>query len=335
MQHATSVGTTSPSDKKFVEITDEQGFFYVENFGISSQEVSEQFEIARSFYDLPLPERLAWYDPEKYRSGQSTGPLMGVHDNLQIYSIPKFDGYHEHSHPPVIQEQLRAIETFERKCHQILIQLMEIVERVLELPPTTLQQKCQYDRCGQDLLRYLHYAPRTEVENEKTGHVFSAGHTDLGLFSLLFRQPVSGLQILDANDEWRWVQTRDNALTVNIGDTLSMVSCKHFKSTIHRVRSPPADQADIERIGVLYFGRFNDDVYLDPLVDSPVLRRSGPLENDLTRNGTRMTMGEYARARQAQNSRCKQPIAVHADGRLEWDPKDLEAEGGLKVTYYN
>lgn len=39
---------------------------------------------------------------------------MGVHDNLQIYSVPKFDGHHQHAHPAVVQEQLLVIETFQR-----------------------------------------------------------------------------------------------------------------------------------------------------------------------------------------------------------------------------
>ncbi|GLA65367.1 hypothetical protein AtubIFM54640_007119 [Aspergillus tubingensis] len=318
-------------------------FFYVENFGISDQEVRKQFEIARRFYDLPLDERMSWYDPEKYSSGQNLGyrpvtmrkPIMGVYDNLQIYSVPKFDGHHEHVHPPAFQEELRRIETFQRKCHRIIIQLLSILEHALELPPLTLQQKCQYEQLSQDRLHYMHYAPRTAEEHKKTAHVYSAGHTDLGLFTLLFRQPVAGLQILDAQGEWRWVQTRDNALTVNIGDTLSLLSCQHFKSTVHRVHSPPADQAHLERLAVLYFGKFNDNVYLDPLTGSPGLQRSTSLQNDFTKAGIRMTMGEYSLARQTQNSRCKQPLAVHADGRFEWDPKDLEVKGGLKVTYYD
>lgn len=49
------------------------GFFYVENFGLSRQEVNEQFEIARQFYDLPLDERMSWYDPENYSSGKNLG----------------------------------------------------------------------------------------------------------------------------------------------------------------------------------------------------------------------------------------------------------------------
>ncbi|GLA73748.1 hypothetical protein AtubIFM55763_004680 [Aspergillus tubingensis] len=268
--------------------------------------------------------------------------------------MPKFNGHHEHVHPPAFQEELRRIKTFQRihktqswyliqslieedvqKYHRIIIQLLSILEHALELPPLTLQQKCQYEQLSQDRLHYMHYAPRTAEEHKKTAHVYSAGHTDLGLFTLLFRQPVASLQILDAQGEWRWVQTRDNALTVNIGDTLSLLSCQHFKSTVHRVHSPPADQAHLERLTVLYFGKFNDNVYLDPLTNSPVLQRSTSLQNDFTKAGIRMTMGEYSLARQTQNSRCKQPLTVHADGRFEWDPKDLEAKGGLKVTYYD
>lgn len=45
------------------------------------------------------------------------------------------------------------------------------------------------------------YHERTVKEHEKSGFGHSTGRTDLGTLTLLFRQPVSGLQILGENGE--------------------------------------------------------------------------------------------------------------------------------------
>ena len=40
----------------------------------------------------------------------------GVKDNVQVYNIPKFDGYHERQQPPIISDHITEIETFSRVC---------------------------------------------------------------------------------------------------------------------------------------------------------------------------------------------------------------------------
>jgi hypothetical protein len=40
----------------------------------------------------------------------------GVRDNVQVYNIPKFDGYHERQQPPVLSENIAEIEAFSRVC---------------------------------------------------------------------------------------------------------------------------------------------------------------------------------------------------------------------------
>lgn len=40
----------------------------------------------------------------------------GVKDNVQVYNIPKFDGYHERQQPLVLSENIAEIEAFSRVC---------------------------------------------------------------------------------------------------------------------------------------------------------------------------------------------------------------------------
>lgn len=38
----------------------------------------------------------------------------GIKDNIQVYNIPKFDGFHERQQPPVLKDNIKEIEAFAR-----------------------------------------------------------------------------------------------------------------------------------------------------------------------------------------------------------------------------
>lgn len=88
----------------------------------------------------------------------------------------------------------------------------------------------------------------TPDECAKLGGLVVRGHADLGGGTLLFRQPIAGLQIKDySSDEWKWVKPQDATLIVNIRDALNLLTADYFKSTIHRVAVPPKDQQHVDR----------------------------------------------------------------------------------------
>lgn len=66
-----------------------------------------------------------------------------------------------------------------------------------------------------------------------------------------------------------------------MGQALELLTGGLFPATIHRVVTPPRDQAGSLRVGIFYFSRPNDDLPLRPLPRSPVLRilgRDKPLD---------------------------------------------------------
>ena len=86
----------------------------------------------------------------------------------------------------------------------------------------------------QDHLRYMKYGKFTPEENARLG-LWGRGHTDLGSFTLLFRQPVAALQIRNPiTGEWKWVKPQDATLTVNTCDALNLLTANYVKSTVHR-----------------------------------------------------------------------------------------------------
>ncbi|KAG1867568.1 hypothetical protein C8R48DRAFT_772055 [Suillus tomentosus] len=150
-----------------------------------------------------------------------------------------------------------------------------LIARSLELPEDTLVNIHDYDAVGETFVRFMKYYPRTEEEETKTKNVWLKGHTDFGSITILWSQPVAGLQIMTPGGKWRWVRHIENALVVNAGDSLDFLTGGYYKGTIHRVVKPPGDQENHPRLGVFYFAMPNDDIKLVPMAESPVLQRVG------------------------------------------------------------
>lgn len=322
------------------------GFFYVKNFNISQNEIDEQFALGREFYALPLEEKLKFHSAEDLARGEYNGYRPaghrilgnGIKDNVQVYNIPKFDGHHPRAQPAVLQEHIKEIEAFQRKCHdEVVVKLLKLFALLLELPDEEyFVRQHQYDVQGEDHLRYMHYAARSAEDNEKVGELYSPGHTDLGSVTLLFRQPVAALQILNSEGQWKWVRALDGTITINTCDALTALTGGYIKSSIHRVHAPPKDQAGIDRLGVLYFARPNNQVVLDPIYkDSPLLKKLGYTTNAFTELGQHLTTQQWVKARQSQQQRKLPGYEVDKDGKYVRPQKDLEIIPGLSAKIYN
>ncbi|KAM7183120.1 hypothetical protein V8F33_013791 [Rhypophila sp. PSN 637] len=321
------------------------GFFYVKNFNITPEEVNRQFALGREFYALPLEEKLKFHNEDDLRSGEYNGYRPaglrtignGVKDNIQVYNIPKFDGHHNRSHPAILQDNIQEIEEFSRKCHdEVVVKLLRLFAILLELEDEDqLVKDHLYDVKGEDHLRYMHYKAREAEENKKVADLYGAGHTDLGTVTLLFRQPVAALQILNSEGQWKWVKPQDATITINTCDALTALTGGLIKSSIHRVHAPPADQAHLDRLGLLYFARPNNHVVLDPIPNSPLLQRLGLTANAFTELGQHLTTEQWVKARQSQQQRDKVEAKISQEGKYEYKEKDLEILPGLHARYYN
>ncbi|KAI0325729.1 Clavaminate synthase-like protein [Cubamyces sp. BRFM 1775] len=294
---------------ELIEAVRKHGFFYVKNFNISQERVNRQFSIGKQFYEIPLEEKLR-YVPEGLDNGAFNGYVpagrrildaaSGLRDRVEIYNIPKFNGDFKHEHPAIIQQNLPEIEEFARSLHsEVLDPLHVLLAIALELPEDYFTNIHKYDVKSEDHLRYMKYSKYTPEENSKIGKLWVQGHSDLGSWTLLFRQPVAALQIKNnTTGEWKWVKPQDGTLTVNACDALSFLTAGYVKSTIHRVVSPPKDQEHVDRLGLLYFSRPHNDVKL-ATVQSPVLQREGYTQNEFEKSGNPVpTMEEWTFAKQ-------------------------------------
>ncbi|WVQ79643.1 hypothetical protein IAT38_001743 [Cryptococcus sp. DSM 104549] len=273
-----------------IEALNTKGFFYITGFDISPERVSKQFALGESLFNLPLEERMRYHcklaegDQNGYRSA-GRGTLDSdwkLKDRTEAYNIPKFNGMFPRVHPPLVQDNLAEIESFARDLHaKVLDPLLVMISRALELPSDYLSKMHNYEQRSEDHLRWMKYGKFTPEENDHI-NLWNSGHTDLGTLTLLFRQPVAGLQIRDnLTGEWRYAKPLDKSITANACDMLSYLTGGYIKSTIHRVKPPPRDQQHVDRIGVLYFSRPLNHIQLKAIKESPLLNRLGYTKNEL------------------------------------------------------
>ncbi|KAF2811302.1 putative oxidoreductase [Mytilinidion resinicola] len=281
------------------------GFFYVKNFGLSQEEVDRQFTLARNAFDLPTEEK------EKYIADFANGAYNGyrrpgqyavgtVPDNIEVYNFAKFtdDFKHQEEHlPDVLKAHLPEIAAFHRALHaNVVLPLLRLFAIVLQLPDDEyLAKQHTYEKHSEDHMRYMLYRKRTAEEHAASNQQLTPGHTDLGTLTLLFRQPVIGLQILGEDGKWTYVSSQPGTITVNLADTISHLTGGYLKSSVHRVVAPPADQIQYDRQGIVYFARPHSDLILNPILDSPVLQAAG-VKPRFTRP---VSMAEWVKAKQA------------------------------------
>ena len=118
----------------------------------------------------------------------------------------------------------------------------------------------------------------------------------------------------------------DRIQVVNCGDSLDMLSGAYYKSAIHRVIQPPEDQRGHNRLGVFYFCYADDDVQLEPLIESPVLQRVGVIRR--VPEGKAPFMEAWRKAR----------TAAYGTSDLKKGPEEgVEEEilEGIRVKHYN
>ncbi|CZT49000.1 related to gibberellin 20-oxidase [Rhynchosporium secalis] len=301
------------------------GFFYVKNFGLTQQQIDKQFTLAKNFFSLPISEKEKYeidYGNADYngwrRSGR--GNISNAKDNYEIFNIPKFtdDFKGKYSLPDLLKEHIDEIEVFSKALHSnVVIPLLRLFAIILELPDEEyLVKQHTYAEKSEDHFRYMIYHTRTPEEHEASGYGQSAGHTDLGTVTLLFRQPVAGLQILGDDGKWTYVSAQPGTITVNLADTISHLTGGWLKSSVHRVVAPPRDQWPYDRTGLLYFARPHNDTVLNPILNSPVLEREGVKP----RFQKPVTMEEWVKAKQTLQLNpeiARKKYAESGDGTVE------------------
>ncbi|OAX32942.1 Clavaminate synthase-like protein [Rhizopogon vinicolor AM-OR11-026] len=274
---ATEEGRAELADK-VKEGLHNHGFLYIVNHGYKQEETTRMFDIGDVPFSCVPDNEKPKYAAKMFEAGSEEGYKLrkywvrdGIPDQLEQYCPNRHVNKLEH--PEALLPLLPEIDKFCKFNHfHVLNNILRLIARSLELPEDTLVNKHNWDAPSETAVRFLKYFPSTE--EGATDHLLQ-GHTDFGTVTVLWSQPVAGLQIQTREGEWRWICHMDNALVINVGDGIEFLTGGYYKATIHRVVQPVEDQRQYTRLGVIYFGRADDDVKLMPMAESPVLQREG------------------------------------------------------------
>ena len=115
-------------------------------------------------------------------------------------------------------------------------------------------------------LRILCYERRPEDPPAAPGQMRMGAHTDYGVVTVLYADPVPGLQVLAPEGTWRDVTPEPGALLVNLGDMTAQWTNDRWRSTLHRVVPPPADaHGRARRRSAAFFFDANHDARIECL----------------------------------------------------------------------
>ncbi|KAJ7025656.1 hypothetical protein C8F04DRAFT_1212803 [Mycena alexandri] len=317
---------------QLVEAMVTHGFFYVVNHGYTQAQTTRVFSIANlTFDDVGEAEKKVYEGRsaavyEGYKPRQTWKIEDGVQDQIEHYNINR--DVNKRDHPKALRPFLPEIQAFARHNHfNVLYPILRLMALGLELSEDALVNQHSFEATSETSVRFMKYFPRSQEEEERSKNVWLKGHTDIGSVTILWSQPIGGLQILSPHGTWKWVRHMDNALVVNAGDVLTFLCGGFYPATRHRVVQPPSDQVGLARLGVFYFSMANDDVKLVPHEESPVLKRVG-IER-LYSDGEAPTMEEWRKDRTISYGRSQLVPSATDKGVEE------EIVRGVVVKHYN
>ena len=98
-----------------------------------------------------------------------------------------------------------------------------------------------------DILRLLRYPPQPTVEDED--QIGTGAHSDFDCFTVLYQDPVGGLQVVNSAGEWIDAPPIEGTFLINVGDMMERWTNGLFVSTIHRV----INRFNSERYSTVFF----------------------------------------------------------------------------------
>ena len=266
------------------------GFLFLKNHTIAPQEISDLFATGKYFFSLPESEKEPW--PITSKDVGCIGALKDLRkdDKMSMW----FGGIPGSLHgnaalPPFWHDgdRIERIEAFKHKCHELVLKLLTCFALSMGLPDPNFFAKAHREEAGNgNSLRLLLY-PARSLRPEGTR---MQPHTDSGSVTLLFqKQP--GLEIVNPAGEWVKAPCVENAILVNIGDSLAFWSGKKLKATLHRVSFEGLPH-DRERQSMAYFGMASPDTVLRPLLQG---QKMGKYSTNGLELEPGITMGELNR----------------------------------------
>ena len=259
------------------------GFLEIAGHGVPQDLIDEMQAVTTEFFDLPLDEKSRYVTPpvvnrgysppgaeaQSYSEGVVTPPDMfqafnataSSHVDPPITLPARFAALHHDDVWPERPTRMRAVwETY-------VAAVTALAHRVLRSMAVALQldERFFVDQSAHDggLLRAIDYRRAPDAPPPSDGQMRLGAHTDYGLVTLLYADPLPGLQI-HVDGAWHDVVPNPGCFVVNLGDLMAVWTNDRWRSTLHRV--VPADLGDARaRRSLAFFHGVDPTVTVEPL----------------------------------------------------------------------
>ncbi|KAJ7968833.1 2-oxoglutarate (2OG) and Fe(II)-dependent oxygenase superfamily protein [Quillaja saponaria] len=271
-------GADSNEVEKLFSVCKEWGLFQLVNHGVSDSLLEKLKQDTEGFFQLPLDEKVKYRKPDDFEG-------YGNHILSDDQKLDWGDRFYMVTNPvhkrkphlfPELPSSLRStLESYIEELQKISIKLLGLLAIGLKVEP---REVVELFEDGMQSMRIGYYPPCPQPELV----MGISAHTDgTGITILNQVNGVNGLQ-LKKDGVWIPVNALSNALLVNIGDVLEIMSNGIYKSVEHRARVNCKE----ERISIAMFFYPKFESEISPLTsltnpnNPPLFKRIG-MENYL------------------------------------------------------
>jgi isopenicillin N synthase-like dioxygenase len=252
------------------------GFITIVGHGVPDNVVSDAWNTARRFFELPLDQKMSVAMPRPgYPYGYS--PVAGetlaaslgrtsLPDLKESFAIGPVDprrheltdpdeefAWSANLWPEAIPDFRPAWEAYFRAQSQLAAQLLGAMAMGLGLPATHFDR--MIDR-HTSAMRALNYPARDDA---RPGQFGASAHTDYGTLTILLADATQrGLQVEGPDGAWNDLEPVPSSFVVNLGDAMARWTNDRWRSTMHRVVVPSG-----RRQSIAFFHNANWDAVIE------------------------------------------------------------------------
>lgn len=251
------------------------GFLYVTRHNIAPSVIDRVRNAVELVFSQPdstkarfriTPKRYNGYIPLGFFSPAGAGQKADNYEGFKLHIdvdnqddvYSSCDLYSSNEWPPGLEEASQAVKQYWSDLDRVsksLLQLFALAvgkKRDFFLP---------YFESPLTNMTLLHYPPQGKSNDGYGIHP----HKDSSAFTIIYPDPVGGLQIMTRDEDWIEAEPPEGALIVNIGDVMEHWTGGQFKSTPHRV----INRSGKQRYTFPYFAMPRYDTIIEPVV-SPI-----------------------------------------------------------------
>jgi isopenicillin N synthase-like dioxygenase len=262
------------------------GFFQIVGHRLPREHIVAMVEASSRFFALPseIKRQCTPSEPSinrgyaargtealSYSIGRDAPPdlfeAFNIGEDDVDYSEPFYDAQRLGAFAPNIwpewpQELRPALVEYFGSARRVALTLTDVFATALGLPDHWFSPFV--DR-STTTMRAIRYERRADEDEPLPGQQRMGAHTDYGIVTVLWAEPVAGLQIVAPDGEWIDVIPATDALVINLGDLTAQWTNDHWRSTVHRVVPPTAVDGPSVRRSAAFFLDGNWDAVVECL----------------------------------------------------------------------